>query len=59
MASNATFWLVLFIQMTRGASVQVEIPTKSMHDCQIAADQYRSTGMSSVVIWTKAKCEQR
>lgn len=52
-------WLLLFISMTRGATVQVEIPFDTMEACQAAEKSYKATGMSSVVIYSNHKCERR
>lgn len=52
-------WLVLYVSMTRGATVQVEIPFPTMEACRVAEGTYKATGMSSVVIYSNHKCEAR
>lgn len=52
-------WLILFISMTRGATVQVEIPFDTIDACETAGKGYKETGMSSVLIYSNHKCERR
>lgn len=51
--------LVIFVYMTRGALVEVQVPTfESRAACVAAGRAYKAEGLSSVVISESFECRQ-